>query len=262
MPTRESAAVGAPCWIDLGTSDADRAREFYGQVFGWTFSDAGPDYGGYVTCLLDGAPVAGLMQTSPASGSSDAWSTYLAVVDATAAASRAEAAGGRVTVEPTVVGDQGTMAFVTDPGGASVGLWQPDVHQGYLVVGEPGAPWWHELLTREYAASVRFYEDVFGWDTEVFSDDESMRYTLQMVDGTEAAGIEDAASTLPEGAPSSWEVYFAVADADATVAHVVELGGSVVTPAESSPFGRIAVVADPTGATFRVRSEVRAQDRA
>jgi predicted enzyme related to lactoylglutathione lyase len=257
MPTRESVAVGAPCWIDLGTSDPGRAREFYGQVFGWTFEDRGPEYGGYVTCLLDGSPVAGLMENFPGSGFPDAWSTYLAVVDATATASRAEAAGGQVTVEPMAVADQGTMAFFTDPGGASVGAWQPGAHKGNLVVGEPGTPWWHELLTREYAASVRFYEDVFGWQTQVFSDDENLRYTLQMVDGTEVAGVEDAATTLPAGAPSSWEVYFAVTDTDAVVARVLELGGSVVTPAESSQFGRIAVVADPTGATFRVRSEVR-----
>ena len=36
MPARDSAPAGAPCWIDLFSSDPDRAEEFYGEIFGWT----------------------------------------------------------------------------------------------------------------------------------------------------------------------------------------------------------------------------------
>ena len=49
MPAPHDAPLGAPCWIDLTTSDVDRAQEFYGTVFGWTFESAGPEYGGYAT---------------------------------------------------------------------------------------------------------------------------------------------------------------------------------------------------------------------
>ncbi len=35
MPT-PTLVVGAPCWIDLYSSDIDKATEFYGQLFGWT----------------------------------------------------------------------------------------------------------------------------------------------------------------------------------------------------------------------------------
>ncbi|BDN84503.1 hypothetical protein YM3MPS_46950 [Mycobacterium pseudoshottsii] len=45
MPIRNAAPLGAPCWIDLTTSDIDRAQDFYGTVFGWTFESAGPEYG-------------------------------------------------------------------------------------------------------------------------------------------------------------------------------------------------------------------------
>jgi uncharacterized protein len=38
--------VGAPCWIDLYSSDTDKATEFYGTVFGWTTESAGPEFGG------------------------------------------------------------------------------------------------------------------------------------------------------------------------------------------------------------------------
>jgi predicted enzyme related to lactoylglutathione lyase len=49
-----------------------------------------------------------------------------------------------------------------------------------------------------------------------------------------------------------WTVYFAVDDADATVAKVTELGGSVMRPPMDIEPGRFAVVADPYGAAFNV----------
>jgi predicted enzyme related to lactoylglutathione lyase len=47
-------------------------------------------------------------------------------------------------------------------------------------------------------------------------------------------------------------VYIAVDDADATQARAAELGGSVVSEAQDTPYGRIAQVADPTGARIRL----------
>ena len=58
MPTRDGAPLGAPCWIDLLTSDLQRSQEFYRAVFGWTFESAGPEYGGYVNASKNGQPVA------------------------------------------------------------------------------------------------------------------------------------------------------------------------------------------------------------
>lgn len=47
MPTRDTAPAGAPCWVDLMSSDIERSRAFYSQVFGWTAEDPDPDFGGY-----------------------------------------------------------------------------------------------------------------------------------------------------------------------------------------------------------------------
>ena len=35
MPTRDNAPLGAPCWVDLTTSDTDRSRRFYAELLGW-----------------------------------------------------------------------------------------------------------------------------------------------------------------------------------------------------------------------------------
>ena len=52
---------GAPCWIDLFSSDTERAKDFYGRLFGWTTMDPGPEYGGYFIFQKDGKAVAGCM---------------------------------------------------------------------------------------------------------------------------------------------------------------------------------------------------------
>ena len=69
--------LGAPCWIDLYSSDTERASDFYGRLFGWTTLDPGPEYGGYFIFHKDGKAVAGCMRNDGAEGWPDAWTVYL-----------------------------------------------------------------------------------------------------------------------------------------------------------------------------------------
>ncbi|MGI8875591.1 MAG: VOC family protein [Egibacteraceae bacterium] len=252
MPQRDTAPLGAPCWIDLYTSDPDRSEAFYGQVFGWTAEHAGEEYGGYTSFLSDGLPVAGCMRNDGDSGIPDVWSTYLATADVKATAEAATEHGGQVVVPPMEVGEMGSMAVLTDAGGATIGAWQPGAHHGFAILGEPGTPNWFELHTRDHAAAVKFYEDVFGWDAHVASDAPDFRYTTLGEGESQLAGIMDATAFLPEGAPAQWSIYFGVTDADAALTKIVELGGAVVLPAEDTPFGRLATAGDPTGAVFKL----------
>ena len=252
MPTRETAPKGAPCWVDLMTSDHARAREFYGQLFGWTANEPSEEFGGYFMFTKDGIPVAGGMPTMPDAGPPNIWSIYLSTDDATKAVEVATAKGAQVIAPPMPVADLGTMAVLVDPGGAAIGMWQPNTFGGFTVIGEPGAPGWWELLTRDYQGSVDFYRTVFGWDTRTMGDTEEFRYTTANDGDTMLAGVMDAASFLPEGVPAHWSVYFTVADTDATIAKLTELGGSVDQPAEDTPYGRIAAASDPMGARFKL----------
>jgi uncharacterized protein len=252
MPNRDTTPLGAPCWIDLFSTDTDRSRAFYGALFGWTAEVGGPEFGGYITFSKDGRRVAGCMTNDGQSGMPDVWSLYLCTDDAEITAKAGEAHGGSTIVPPMQVADLGTMALLIDSGQAAVGLWQPGSHSGFGVVDEPGAPAWFELHTRDYDAAVGYYRDVFAWDAHVMSDVPEFRYTTLGEGDTMAAGIMDASGFLPEGVPSSWMIYFGVADADATGASIVELGGAVVTPPEDTPYGRLATATDSTGAMFRL----------
>jgi uncharacterized protein len=192
------------------------------------------------------------MQSQPDTGPPNVWSIYLKTDDAQAVADAATANGGRVHVPPMQVADVGTMAFLEDAGGAAIGAWQPGRHIGFDVIAEPGTPNWFELLTRDYAAAVKWYEQVFGWDAHAAGDTDEFRYTTLGEGESQRAGIMDASSFLPEGVPAHWSVYFGVEDADAATRRIEELGGSVVQPAETTPYGRLAAVTDPLGAMFKI----------
>ena len=223
-------------------------------MFGWTFESAEPGYGGYINAFKDGQRVAGLMFNDPQWNSPDGWTTYLHTADIKATVAAATTAGGVSCVEPMEVKDTGWMAILTDPAGAYFGLWQPIGHQGFEVVGEAGAPVWHQLTTRDYGRALDFDREVFGWKTQTVSDTDEFRYTTVAFDGQELLGVMDGAKDLPEGVPSNWFFFLGAEDVDKTVELIVENGGTVVRAAEDTPYGRLAAEADPTGAGFNLSS--------
>lgn len=256
MPTRTSATPGAPTWIDLTTSDAEGARRFYSELFGWTAAESDEQYGGYFMFFSGDAPVAGCMQamTGPngEAGASDVWAVYLATDDVEKTVASATAEGGTVVAPPMQVGDVGSMACVADPSGAVIGAWQPGTFFGFPAYAETGKPGWWELHTRDYAAVLPFYRSVFGWETQSMGDTDDFRYSVLQIGDLQAAGVMDASRFLADGEPSHWSVYIAVDDADAVQARATELGGSVLSAAQDTPYGRLAEVADPAGARIRL----------
>ncbi|HZE00817.1 MAG TPA: hypothetical protein VE155_03480 [Pseudonocardiaceae bacterium] len=55
MPTGDTAPIGAPCWIDLMTSDTERSRAFYCELFGWTAEQPAEVFG-WDTQVVSDAP--------------------------------------------------------------------------------------------------------------------------------------------------------------------------------------------------------------
>lgn len=250
MSVKTSYKPGTFCWIDLGTPDQDDAGEFYGALFGWELKEDenAEQTGGYRTAQLDGNAVGGVMKLMQ-EGQPPAWSPYVCVEDVDATVGKAREAGGSVVVEPMSVLDYGRMAFIADPSGAVLGLWQPGKNIGAGVVGEPGAMSWHELNTRDPATAKSFYGDVFGWSFEE-KEYERGTYTIISLDNEGIGGVTDRVAA---DVPAHWLVYFAVEDADATVAEAKERGGEVPAgPFDIAEVGRIAVVEDPWGAVFAV----------
>lgn len=250
MPERQQTAPGAPCWIDLSTSDVDGAIDFYTALFGWR-AERSDGQAGRADFTLNGIPIVGAVQKDPDAEYTDEWIPYLLTTDAAGTAARVSEAGGTNAFDVMTIPGVAVTGVAIDPSGATFGYREPLGHPGFGVVGEPGAPAWFELLARDFAASLAFYERAFDWTTRVESDTDQFRYRVLTRGDDQLAGIMDAA-WLPPGVPGYWLVYFGVADVDDAVASAVEHGGGVAQPAADSPFGRNAELNDPTGATFKV----------
>lgn len=150
------------------------------------------------------------------------------------------------------IGDLGVEAIIDDCTGARIGAWQAKSFPGTGVFGQPGAPAYFELLTRDHGMAVAVYRDVFGWDPEVVSDAAEFRLTA-LKDGADTiAGIMDASAFLPAGVGDHWMIYIQVPGSDAALARITELGGTVIEPAMDTPYGRLAAATDPIGAPFKV----------
>ena len=250
MPPRSSYPEGTPNWVDLQTTDAGAAKAFYGAIFGWTFDDRPMPHGGdYSIAMLDGETVAAIAPQAAELLEAQVppmWNTYIAVDDADAAAARAAAAGGQILMEPFDVPEAGRMAFVADPTGAAVALWQEAGHIGATVVNEPNTLTWNELQTSDVAAALPFYEAVVGLTArEVPMGDTP--YTMLFV-GEDFVGGAIAAA----GVPNHWHVWFAVSDADATVAAAAAAGAAILSEPQDMQIGRSASLKDPQGAPFSI----------
>lgn len=257
MPTRDHYEPGVPCWVDLQTPDVDAAVAFYGTLFGWQTRRIEVDGGGEYLFFTHGdhqvAGCAAQAEEARSQGMPSLWTTYLAG-DADAVAERVTSAGGTVVLQATDVMEEGRIALVADPTGAVVGIWGAGRHHGAELVNEPGSLVWNELATTDLEAASSFYTEVFGYGTEDETMGDDATYRVFTVEGEQVCG---AYELLPEMAdlPPHWACYFAVEDADAAAAAAAEAGGSVVREASDTPYGRMAVLADPTGATFLVGSQ-------
>jgi uncharacterized protein len=118
-------AEGVFVWDELGTTDVAGAERFYGDVFGWTTEDPGPEYGGYRIFKDGETRVAGAMALQdPALPAM--WIPYVGVDDADATTAKAKELGASALVEGMDVPKYGRIAVIRDPQGAVFGIIKPE----------------------------------------------------------------------------------------------------------------------------------------
>src|SRR5579864_8638659 len=119
---------------------------------------------------------------------------------------------------------------------------------------EPGSFCWIELGTTDQTAAKDFYTKLFGWTVQDFPMGPTEFYSMFSLQGSNtAAAYAIRQEQRAQGVPPHWMLYVATESADDTAKRASEAGGKVLAP----PFdvftvGRMAVLQDPTGATFSV----------
>lgn len=246
MGKRMRYEPGTFCWVDLSTSEADGARAFYGELFGWEFEDNEiPGGGVYTMCHVQGDAVAAIVQQDEQPGH---WNNYVTVTSADETAAKAKQLGANVFEEPFDAMEAGRMAVFADPSGAMLCVWQPQEHIGARRVNDPGCLSLNQLNTHDPQRAARFYADLFGWEISQVADEPP--YWGITNKGRMNGGMMGMPDDM-RGAPPHWLVYFVAQDLDAAAGRIGELGGAVMAPPTSvPPDGRILVARDPQGAVF------------
>ena len=125
MPEAMQFKSGDFCWHELMTPDAEAAKKFYGQLFGWKTNTV--DMGGFkYTLLSNGGPdIGGMMGMSGPewTGVPPHWMLYVAVDDVDATCKKITDLGGKVCVPPTDI-SVGRFAVVNDPQGATFSVFK------------------------------------------------------------------------------------------------------------------------------------------
>jgi predicted enzyme related to lactoylglutathione lyase len=118
----------------------------------------------------------------------------------------------------------------------------------------PGTFCWADLTTSDQEAAKTFYSELFGWEAQDTPMDGGATYSMMQKEGKRVAAI--APQPPPQrdaGAPSVWNSYISVENADASAQRAQELGATVHAPAfDVGEAGRMAVLQDPQGAYVMV----------
>jgi predicted enzyme related to lactoylglutathione lyase len=103
-------------YIELPASDIEKTKKFYSSVFGWKFTDYGPDY----TSFHDGRLGGGFTRATTAPGKGTLLVIYS--IDLAAVQQKIKAAGGRI-VKETFSFPGGRRFHFADPNGNELAVW-------------------------------------------------------------------------------------------------------------------------------------------
>ncbi len=249
---------GRVVWHDLNTTDIEKAKRFYGEMFAWSIKAEGQwhlIYPGDNPQEHFGA----VMALDAKRNLPSHWLPYIAVESLDDAMGKVQKAGGKVHMGKTPAGKTGNFAVCGDPQQATFVLWQYNEGEPKAERDAPppaGRFCWDELLTSDPEGAESFYTQALGFKTE-HMEMPGMRYTLWLrgakkPDGKPREG--GGMMKMPPGVPHPfWLSYVSVADCDASVDKAKRLGATITSPPMDIPnVGRYAALLDPTMAAISI----------
>jgi uncharacterized protein len=258
MSVATSTLLGRPLWYELMTTDKKAAETFYRNVLGWTtkpFEGAGQPYTTFHRAA--DVSVAGVMTKPDDVKAPPFWAMYIGVPKIEEAVAQIKKLGGRTHTDVMTVPNVGRMQLMQDPQGAVFYIMEPSSsEQRPETEPEIGQASWHELMTTDWRAAMKFYEQVFHWQpTEAMDMGEMGTYQMFNRPHGMIGGVMNKPAQLAN-VPPHWQIYFRVADVHAAAERVKASGGQIVNGPMEVPGGDwVANAVDPQGAAFGLHSK-------
>ena len=260
MAVATSTLLGRPVWYELMTSDMKAAESFYKTVVGWTtepFKGAGHPY---TTLHRSGSVgIGGIMERPAEMKAPPFWAMYVAVPKLEDAVAQITRRGGKTHTEVISIPDVGRMQLMMDPQGAAFYILEPASEERRPEASpEIGDASWHELMTTDADAALKFYQDVFHWQLDSTMDMGEMGKYVMFKRPTgpgRIGGIMNKPANMAN-VPSNWQIYFRVPDVDAAAERIKTAGGKILNGPMDVPDGdRIVNAMDPQGAAFGLHAK-------
>lgn len=108
---------------------------------------------------------------------------------------------------------------------------------------------WVDLVAIQLDVAINFYEQLFGWQSQLLDTQGGPKYLQFTLDGKIVAGIGQMnEEMIEEGLPSMWNSYVNVKDVGDAVDALLEHGATITVPAQDIlDYGSLAFFQDPTG---------------
>ncbi len=258
MTTAISTLLGRPVWYELMTTDPSAAEKFYDNVVGWSSSPFPSSPQPYTVFKRSGdVQVAGLMKTPDGMNMPPFWSMYVAVPNLDEAVTHIKRLGGSELSGIIDVPTVGRMQMLKDPQGAAFYIIQPTPREERPETApQVGEASWHELMTTDAEAAMKFYTEVFGWQpTEVMDMGPMGKYHMFNRPVGMIGGMMNKPPQMAN-VPPHWGIYFLVSDINAAVDRVKANGGQILNGPMEVPGGDWIVNAmDPQGAAFSLHAK-------
>ncbi|HEU4935143.1 MAG TPA: VOC family protein [Vicinamibacterales bacterium] len=257
MTTAVSTLLGRPVWYELMTTDPSAAEKFYDKVVGWSSAPFQGSPQPYTVFKRTGdVQVAGLMKTPDGMNMPPFWSMYVAVPKLEEAVAHIKRLGGSELSGVIDIPTVGRMQMLKDPQGAAFYIIQPTPREE-RPEGPPqlGDASWHELMTTDAEAAMRFYSEVFGWQPSEAMDMGAMgKYQMFNRPSGMIGGMMNKPKEMAN-VPPNWGIYFLVSDINAAIERVKANGGQILNGPMEVPGGDWIVNAmDPQGAAFSLHA--------
>jgi uncharacterized protein len=237
-------------WADLVTDDVPAAQKFYAGLFGWNFRYVGD----YVIACNDDRPLGGIFhRPRPADQSAQPrWFGYISVPSVNRAKKTVTRLGGKMLVQPQELPKRGLQAVFADPEGALFGVVNSSSGDSPDFLADPGDWIWIQLLSRDGRKAAEFYSAVGGY--KIVENGETNRVSdfVLTSEGYARATVRTIPAANTQVQPT-WLPFVRVKSVAESVARAKQLGGTVLfEPRPELLDGKVAVIADPTGAAIGV----------
>ncbi len=232
-------------WHDLLTADVEKAEDFYGSLLGWSFVKQGS----YTVIMNKKQVIGGIVEVQPRDKKVHAarWLASLSVPDVEKAVAIVRRFGGVINEGPVEMENRGRGALIRDPQGAQLVLLHAQGGDPEDVDPEIGSWLWVELLTNNSQASLKFYEELGGYEIIEWEKD----YWLLKNENKWRGGIRFISEKELE---VRWIPTVRVADTVVTSQYAEMLGGrTLIKPGDVSHNESAALIEDPSGALFAVQ---------